>query len=85
MTGWLLSSQKLLQFCQVFAYSPTTILNNTLKCKGEKCKGSRTRNKGKADFQIDSININKEQHATVSDFSVQPRLNQLGRRVHEQG
>lgn len=58
-------------------YSPTTISNNTLKCKGEKYKGSRTKNKDKADFQIDSININKEQHATVSDFSAQPRLNQF--------
>lgn len=43
----------------------------------EKYKGSRTKNKDKADFQIDSININKEQHATVSDFSAQPRLNQF--------
>lgn len=58
-------------------YSPTTISNNTLKCKGEKYNGSRTKNKDKADFQIDSININKEQHATVSDFSAQPRLNQF--------
>lgn len=58
-------------------YGPTTIPNNTLKCKGEKYKGSRTKNKDKADFQIDSININKEQHATVSDFSAQPRLNQF--------
>lgn len=76
MTGCCLPKSRC-NSVRCLTYSPTTISNNTLKCKGENYKGSRTKNKDKADFQIDSININKEQHATVSDFSAQPRLNQF--------